>query len=113
VRGISWIWCVQSGHVTVCLTCGDGPPSLVAGLPHRPTFMRHLGGPLVADPFDEDADIHSHLAVLGPSALAELRRISIEGPSLASTTPSGRTQSLRLATAPCPPLSVTRSESLG
>lgn len=29
----------------------------------------------MADPFDEDADIRSHLAALGPLALAELRRI--------------------------------------
>jgi hypothetical protein len=31
-------------------------------------------GPL-GDPFHEDADIRSHLAALGPSALAEVRRI--------------------------------------
>jgi len=34
----------------------------------------------MADPFDEDADIRSHLAALGPAALADLRRI-LEGPS--------------------------------
>ena len=33
----------------------------------------------MADPFDEDADVRSHLAVLGPAALAELRRI-LEAP---------------------------------
>ena len=33
----------------------------------------------MADPFDEDADVRSYLAVLGPAALAE-RRI-LEGPS--------------------------------
>ncbi len=32
------------------------------------------------DPFDEDADVRSHLAVLGPAALAELRRV-LEAPS--------------------------------
>jgi hypothetical protein len=31
-------------------------------------------------PFDEDSDVRSHLAVLGPNALAELRRI-LEAPS--------------------------------
>ncbi len=30
---------------------------------------------MIADPFDEDADIRSHLATLGPAALAELRRV--------------------------------------
>jgi hypothetical protein len=45
----------------------------------------------VADIFDEDADIGSHLAVLGPAALAELRRI-LEGPS------SDRTSVLRALT---------------
>ena len=34
----------------------------------------------MADSFDEDADIRSHLAALGPAALAELRRI-LEAPS--------------------------------
>ena len=28
----------------------------------------------MADPLDEDADVRSHLAALGPAALAELRR---------------------------------------
>jgi hypothetical protein len=46
----------------------------------------------VADPFDEDADFRSHLAVLGPSALAELRRI-LEAPS------TDRTSVLRALTA--------------
>ena len=32
------------------------------------------------DTFDEDADVRTHLAVLGPAALAELRRI-LEAPS--------------------------------
>jgi SAM-dependent methyltransferase len=36
-------------------------------------------GQSMADPFDEDADIRSHLAALGPAALAELRRI-LEAP---------------------------------
>jgi hypothetical protein len=34
----------------------------------------------MADPFDEDADVRSHLAMLGPAALTELRRI-LEAPS--------------------------------
>ena len=34
----------------------------------------------MTDPFDEDADVRSHLAVLGPAALAELRGI-LEAPS--------------------------------
>ena len=38
----------------------------------------------MADPFDEDADVRSHLAVLGPAALAELRRI-VEAPSIDRT----------------------------
>jgi hypothetical protein len=33
----------------------------------------------MADPLDEDADVRSHLAALGPAALAELRRI-LEAP---------------------------------
>lgn len=44
------------------------------------------------DPFDEDADVRSHLAVLGPAALAELRRI-LEGSS------ANRTEILRALTA--------------
>jgi hypothetical protein len=31
----------------------------------------------MADPFDEDADFRSHLAALGPAALADLRRILV------------------------------------
>jgi hypothetical protein len=46
---------------------------------------------MIADPFDED-DIRSHLAVLGPAALAELRRI-LEAPS------TDRTEILRALTA--------------
>ena len=38
----------------------------------------------MTDPFDEDADIRAHLAVLGPAALAELRRI-LEAPSTRRT----------------------------
>ena len=34
----------------------------------------------MADPLDEDADIRSHLAVLGPAALGQLRDI-LEAPS--------------------------------
>ena len=41
---------------------------------------------------DEDADVRSHLARLGPAALAELRRI-LEGP------PTDRTEILRALTA--------------
>ena len=33
----------------------------------------------MVDPLDEDADVRSHLAALGPDALAELRRI-LEAP---------------------------------
>jgi hypothetical protein len=33
----------------------------------------------MADPLDEDANVRSHLAALGPAALAELRRI-LEAP---------------------------------
>ena len=43
-------------------------------------------------PFDEDADICSHLAALGPAALAELRRV-LEGSS------ADRTSVLRALTA--------------
>ena len=32
---------------------------------------------MIADPFDEDADIRSHLAALGLAALAELRRFLV------------------------------------
>lgn len=45
-----------------------------------------------ADPVDEDADVRSHLAVLGPSAHAELRRI-LEASS------AHRTEILRALTA--------------
>jgi len=47
---------------------------------------------MIADPFDEDAEVRSHLAPLGPAALAELRRI-LEAPS------SDRTAVLRALTA--------------
>ena len=47
---------------------------------------------MMVEPFDEDADIRSHLAVLGPAALAELRRI-LEAPS------TNRTEVLRALTA--------------
>jgi hypothetical protein len=46
----------------------------------------------MADPFDEDADVRSHLAVLGSAALAELRGI-LEAPS------DRRTEILRTLTA--------------
>ncbi len=46
----------------------------------------------MADPFDEDADIRSHLAVLSPAGLAELRRV-LEAPS------TYRTEILRALTA--------------
>ena len=46
---------------------------------------------MIADPFDEDADIRSHLAALGPAALAELRRIL--------EAPARRTEILRALTA--------------
>jgi len=46
----------------------------------------------VTDSFDEDADVRSHRAPLGPAALAELRRI-LEAPS------SDRTEILRALTA--------------
>ena len=46
----------------------------------------------MTDPFDEDADVCSHLAQLGPVALAELRRI-LEAPS------TRRTEMLRGLTA--------------
>lgn len=36
---------------------------------------RHIADFDLADPFDEDADIRSHLAALGPAALGELRAI--------------------------------------
>jgi hypothetical protein len=36
---------------------------------------------MIADPSDEDADIRSHLAALGPAALDELRRV-LEAPSI-------------------------------
>jgi hypothetical protein len=45
----------------------------------------------MAGPFDEDADVRSHLAALGPAALLELGRI-LEGPS------SDRTSVLRALT---------------
>ena len=35
---------------------------------------------MIANPFDEDADVRSHLATLGRPALAELRRV-LEAPS--------------------------------
>ncbi len=38
----------------------------------------------MTDPFDEDADIRSRLAALGPAALAELRAI-LEAPSARRT----------------------------
>jgi hypothetical protein len=47
---------------------------------------------MMADLLDEDADIRSHLAVLGPAALAELRRI-LEAPE------ARRTEILRALTA--------------
>ena len=34
----------------------------------------------MADPFEEDADLRSHLAAFGPDAIAELRRV-LEAPS--------------------------------
>ena len=46
----------------------------------------------MADPFDEDADVRSHLAALGPAALAELRGV-LEAPS------TDRTEILRALTA--------------
>jgi hypothetical protein len=46
----------------------------------------------LTDPFDEDADIRQHLAVLGPAALADLHRI-LEAPS------TDRTEVLRALTA--------------
>jgi DNA-binding GntR family transcriptional regulator len=46
----------------------------------------------MADPFNEDADVRSHLAALGPAALAELRRI-LEAPA------TRRTEILRALTA--------------
>ena len=47
---------------------------------------------MVTNPFGEDADVRSHLAVLGPAAQAELRRI-LEAPA------SRRTEILRALTA--------------
>jgi hypothetical protein len=47
---------------------------------------------MITDPFDEEADIRSHLAVLGPAWLAKLRRI-LEAPSI------DRTEILRALTA--------------
>ncbi len=46
----------------------------------------------MTDLFDEDADVRTHLAALGPAALAELRRI-LEAPE------SHRTAVLRALTA--------------
>jgi hypothetical protein len=54
--------------------------SIVAGFHTEPTQGAHVGWLVVADPFDEDADVRTHLAVLDPTALAELRRI-LEAPS--------------------------------
>ena len=47
---------------------------------------------MMVEPSDKDADIRSHLAVLGPAALAKLRRI-LEAPS------ADRTDILRALTA--------------
>lgn len=47
---------------------------------------------IVTDPFDEDADVRSHLAALGPAVHAELHRI-LEAPSI------DRTEILRALTA--------------
>ena len=40
----------------------------------------------MTDPIDEDADIRSHLAALGPAALAELCQSLLSAPSSDSTT---------------------------
>ena len=58
----------------------------------RPALAPRARSWPVADPFDEDADIRSHLAAQGPAALAELSGI-LEAPS------PDRTEILRALTA--------------
>ena len=43
------------------------------------------------DPLDEDADVRSHLAALGPAALVELRGI-LEAPRPTAPRSSGRSR---------------------
>lgn len=79
----------RTGHVVeneVLLRFDLTPGASPNALPRR--LQEELG----ADPLDEDADIRSHLAALGPVTLAELRLI-LEAPS------ADRTEILRGLTA--------------